>query len=256
MNRLTVATWNIHGAVGIDGRRMPERVADVLARMDADLIALQEVVVLRGSLDDFCAALASHLAMRVHASVTFRKKHGDFGNALLSRWPMTDASSIDLSFASREPRNAIRSTIDLNGVPLRVIATHLGLAVAERRAQVVRLASELAQTSVPTILLGDFNESKLHGALAALQSHVEFAATPATFPSLCPLLRLDRILVTQPLRASLRVQRDWRSWIASDHLPLLADIDIASLANASSRTASTQHSPATMRSGSDEESAS
>jgi endonuclease/exonuclease/phosphatase family metal-dependent hydrolase len=137
-------------------------------------------------------------------------------------------------------------TIGIGGAPLRVIATHLGLAAAERRAQVARLADRLAETGVPTILLGDFNESKQRGTLAAWTPHVEFVTTPPTFPSWCPLLRLDRIFAMQPLRASVRVQRDRRSRIASDHLPLLADIDVAAL----DRTAATQSSRITMRAGS------
>ena len=106
---------------------------------------------------------------------------------------------------------------------------------------------------VPTILLGDFNEPRRSGSLAGLRPHVEFGATPATFPSPCPLLRLDRIFVTPTLRATLRVQRDRRSRVASDHLPLLADVELAGHAARQGRTASTQPARITMRSGPDEE---
>jgi len=247
MKPITVATWNIHGGVGLDGRRMPARIADVLAQMDADVIALQEFATPRDALDDFRTELESRLAMRACVGVTFRTQRREFGNAVLSRRPILDSRCIDLSFGMREPRNAIEMTIDVGGAQLRVIATHLGLAAAERRAQVARLADRLAETSVPTILLGDFNEPKWHGTLAALAPHVEFVAPPATFPSWCPLFRLDRIFATPPLRASLRVQRDRRSRIASDHLPLLADIDITAFATGLARTASTQSSRITMQ---------
>ena len=246
MKPITVATWNIHGAVGLDGRRKPARIVDVLVQMDADVIAMQECAAPLGAFDDFLAELEQRLAMRVCAGATFRTRRREFGNVVLSRWPIRDSRCIDLSFSTREPRNAIEMTIDVEGAPLRIIATHLGLAAAERRVQVARLADRLAETSVPTILLGDFNESKQHGTLAAWAPHVEFVATPPTFPSWCPLLRLDRIFVTPPLRASVSVQRDRRSRIASDHLPLLADIDVAAL----DRTASTQSSRITMRAGS------
>ena len=226
MKRLVAATWNIHGGVGIDGRRRPERIVDALARMRADVVALQEFVAPRGGLDDFCALLESRLAMRAHVGVTVRTQRREFGNVVLSRWPILDAQRIDLSFAAREPRNALELMLDVDGTALRVIATHLGLGIAERRAQVARLASRLDETDLPTILLGDFNEPKWHGTLAALRPHVGFAATPATFPSPCPLLRLDRIFVTKGMAASVRTQRDWRSRVASDHLPLLADVDV------------------------------
>jgi endonuclease/exonuclease/phosphatase family metal-dependent hydrolase len=246
MKPITVATWNIHGGVGLDGRRMPARIVGVLVQMDADVIALQECAAPLGAFDEFRAELEQRLAMRACAGVTFRTRHREFGNVVLSRRPILDAQCIDLSYGTREPRNAIEMTIGIGGAPLRVIATHLGLAAAERRAQVARLADRLAETGVPTILLGDFNESKQRGTLAAWTPHVEFVTTPPTFPSWCPLLRLDRIFAMQPLRASLRVQRDRRSRIASDHLPLLADIDVAAL----DRTAATQSSRITMRAGS------
>lgn len=249
MKTITVATWNIHGGVGLDGRRKPARIADGLAQMNADVIALQEFAAPRGALEEFRAELESRLAMRACVGVTFRTQRRDFGNALLSRWPILDSRCIDLSFGAREPRNAIEMTIDVRGSRLRVIATHLGLAAAERRAQVALLVDRFSETSVPTILLGDFNEAKGHGTLAALAPHVAFTETPPTFPSWYPLLRLDRIFATLPLRASLRAQRDRRSRIASDHLPLLADIDIAALAGWD-RTASTQSSRITMQAGS------
>ena len=226
VKRIVVATWNIHGAIGVDRRRRPARIVDVLGRMEADFIALQEFAAPVGAFDDFRELLESHLAMYAYVGVTFRTKHRAFGNAVLSRWPILAAKCIDLSFKSREPRNAIDLRADVAGAPLRIMATHFGLAGAERRAQTERLARELAQTDVPTVLLGDFNEPRRRGSLSALQPHVELAETPSTFPSLCPLLRLDRIFATRPLRTSLRVQRDRCSRIASDHLPLLADIDM------------------------------
>lgn len=256
MKPIVVATWNIHGGVGIDGRRDPKRIADVLAEMDADVVALQEFAAPRGALEDFRAALESQLAMRAYVGVTFRTQRREFGNAVLCRWPIRDAACIDLSFAAREPRNALELTLDVDSMPLRVIATHLGLGAAERRAQAARLASRLAGNGTPTVLLGDFNEPRLQGTLAALRPRVEFAATPATFPSLCPLLRLDRIFPTPPLRASLRVRRDRCSRVASDHLPLLADVDIAAIAAAAERTAATQPRRARMQARSDEEAAS
>jgi len=225
VKRITVATWNIHGGVGLDGRRRPARIGDVLARMDVDVVALQEFAAPRGMLDEFRTELESRLAMRAHVAVTFRTQRREFGNAILSRRPILDAKDIDLAFGAREPRNAIELMLDVDGTPLRIIATHLGLGAAERRAQAARLASRLLETSGPTILLGDFNEPRRIGSLGTLQSQVGFATTPATFPSPFPLLRLDRIFVTQPLRAALRVQRDYRSRMASDHLPLLADIE-------------------------------
>lgn len=226
MKRIVVATWNIHGAVGVDGRRVPARIADVLARTGADVIALQEFSSPVGARADLRAVLESRLAMHARVAVTFRDARREFGNALLSRWPLLEADDIDLSFGTREPRNAIEAMLAVEGAPLRIIATHLGLGAFERRAQAARLAGRLAERNIATILLGDFNEPRRSGSLAALRPHVAFGKPLATFPSVCPLLGLDRIFVTPPLRATLRVLRDRRSRIASDHLPLIADVEI------------------------------
>jgi len=255
MKRLVVATWNIHGCVGIDRRRDPARIADALARMRADVVALQEFAAPRGGLDELRLRLESRLGMRAYSATTFRTERREFGNAVLSRWPIVDARCVDLSFAAREPRNAIELVLDVEGATLRVIATHLGLGAAERRAQVARLATRLAETDVPTILLGDFNEPRRRGSLAGLQSCVELSATPATFPSWCPLLRLDRVFSTAPLRAILRVQRDRDSRLASDHLPLLADIGFPEAVGEPTRTAATQRARSRISAGSDEEAA-
>lgn len=225
MSALVVATWNIHGAVGLDGRRSLERIVRMLARLDADVVALQEFAVSRGRLASACAELEDRLGRRAIVHPTLDTPFGPFGNAVLTRLPVREASCLDLRVGSREPRNAIELRLDWNGAPMRLFATHLGLSSAERRAQSERLTQRIAGVDTPAILLGDLNEPRRRGSLAALDAYMALGNSPATFPSPCPVLRLDRILVTASLRASRHARRDVLARIASDHLPLVAIVE-------------------------------
>ncbi len=225
MSALVVATWNIHGAVGLDRRCRPARIARVLSNLGADVVALQEVRSASGAFEHVCRAFGEPLGYQTIAGPTWSTPRAGFGNLVLLRRTPRAHGRLVLDVGAREPRAAIDVRLDLDGAPLRLIATHLGLSSAERREQVGRLRRQLAADATPTILLGDFNEPRRYGSLAALAPLLALAPSPATFPSLFPLLRLDRILVTPSLRASLQVPRDPLARIASDHLPLLARIE-------------------------------
>lgn len=225
MNALIVATWNIHGGIGLDRRRVPERIVQVLSRLGADVIALQEFAAPHAHFEAWRGELERRLGLRAIVQPTFASARARFGNAVLTRLPVRKATCHDLGVGAREPRNAIELELDWRGAPLRLVATHLGLVRAERRAQVARLLPRIAGAEMPVIVLGDLNEPRRRGSLAALEHHVALAASPATFPSPCPVLRLDRVLATAPLRTTLHARRDLLARIASDHLPLVARID-------------------------------
>ncbi len=226
MTRLRVATWNMHGGVGLDGRFAPERIARVIGELDADVIALQEF----GSRDVFDMAAHLERAGVAHAIVmpTFRKHGSDFGNAVLTRWPVSAVACRALDVDKREPRNAIDLVIDHGQGILRVIATHLGLRAAERRTQIARLRALLdAPSALPTILLGDFNEWRLRGALREFDRYFGASPTPATFPSPCAIAALDRLWIAPAhARVALRVHKSRTARIASDHLPLVATLEL------------------------------
>lgn len=225
MDALTVATWNIHGGVGLDRRRAPERIAQVLSRLDADVIALQEFAAPHARFEAWRDELEQRLGLRAIVRPTLATARARFGNAVLTRLPVRRATCHDLGVGTREPRNAIELECDWRGAPLRLVATHLGLARDERRVQVARLLPRIAAAGMPVIVLGDLNEPRRRGSLAALERHLTLAASPATFPSPCPLLGLDRVLATAPLRTTLHARRDLLARIASDHLPLVARIE-------------------------------
>ena len=218
-----VATWNIHSAIGADGRHDPERTLEGLRGLDADVTALQEVDSRIDGRDGFAEfeAAADHVAA---AAKTIVADNGEYGHMLLSRWPIEHWTHHDLSVAGRERRSAIDAVLDTGRGRLRVIATHLGLFLRERRHQVAVLGRLLdRQPGVPTIVLGDFNEPTGRGpASRRFDRALGRAGRWRTYPSRRPLLPLDRIWHSRDLDlVASGVVREAR--LASDHLPLVAE---------------------------------
>jgi endonuclease/exonuclease/phosphatase family metal-dependent hydrolase len=220
---LSIATWNVHGGVGRDRRYAPARIAEVVGEVDADIVALQEVGERNG--ESLLAALVGASGYHAVQGWTCKRWGCDYGNAVLSRFPIRECTRLDLTVSHHEPRGALDVVIDTPSRPLRVIATHLGLGPGERRLQVKRLLRCLEHEAVhPTVLTGDVNEWSLWGRpLRWLHAHFAATPAPATFPSGWPLLALDR-LWTAPagMLETLHVWRTPLARIASDHLPLVA----------------------------------
>jgi endonuclease/exonuclease/phosphatase family metal-dependent hydrolase len=234
---LRVATYNIHDAVGSDRRFSPERIAAVLAELSADIVAIQEIG-LHSTGTDVLAFLRDATGYASVLGPTRLRHEGEYGNALLTRFAVQDTTLIDLTFQSREARGALDVVLDCDGASLRVIATHLGLRPAERRAQIQQLLGVLeAQTPFPTVLMGDLNEWFLWGRpLRWLHAHFEKTPAKATFPAHAPILALDRIWVEpRSLLRRLWAHSSPLARSASDHLPLLAEIGSASIATGDRR---------------------
>jgi endonuclease/exonuclease/phosphatase family metal-dependent hydrolase len=221
-----VATYNVHDCVGRDGRFEPERIAEVLAELDAEVIALQEVTLDRAG--ELIGLFETATALRATDGTLFERGVGRYGNVVLTRQRVTAMRLQDLSCVGREPRGAIDVVIEMDGGPLRVCATHLGLSRTERRRQIDRLCALLCGTPGATLLLGDFNVWWGSTALAPLTAggfdQVRVPSFP-TWPS--PVISLDRIFALSPLS----IGRCWRhdsplARIASDHFPLLAELQI------------------------------
>lgn len=210
----TLVTWNVHAWVGLDGIRDPARSLAVLQRLDADVIALQEV---EGVDWEIAAAdLGFHVVVQ-HPGDT------PFGNALLSRAPAKRFTLVDLSVPGRERRGAIDAEVETGEDSLRVVTTHLGLRGFERRQQAALLARHLESepSEQTTILLGDLNDwTPWARQLAPLARRVGPLSRNATFPSRRPALALDRVAVLSSRRATVTAVRDPRARVASDHLPL------------------------------------
>ena len=224
-----VATWNIHMGRGSDGRRDLERVADVIGSLGVDCIGLQEVDNHSHEAGDDLTRLAAATGMQAVAGPTMVRSGGDYGNALLSRWPVARIVRHDLSVPGREPRGLLQAVIDCPSSPLCLAVTHLGLRPAERRRQVTAILPHLPfDESLPLLLLGDFNEWLPWGR-PLRWLHRRFVRTPAppSFPARWPLFRLDRILTSGPARLQrVRAIATELTRMASDHLPVVAEIDL------------------------------
>ena len=227
ITQLRVVSYNVHSCVGLDGEFSPARIANILKALSADVVALQEVEErnYRGaSVSQFLAdALGLYRAGR-----TIHERAGiDYGNVLLSRLPALSVSGHDLMFPRREPRGAIEAEFELESRTLRVLATHFGLAARERRAQLEKILGILeADESELTVLCADFNEwvpwSRTHRLLGRALGRSQ---PVRTFPSRAPGLSLDRIYV-MPADTLIDVKAvsTAATRVASDHLPLVADI--------------------------------
>ena len=231
-----VATYNIHRCRGMDRRVMPSRIADVLREIDADVVALQEVVGAgpegAGQAEEIGAALGMGWVM---TSVRHLRKHL-FGNVLLSRFPIVQHCHYDLSWRTCEPRACQRADLSLGrGRTLHVYNVHLGTAVLERRYQAPRLASFVHDRRVagPKIILGDFNEWMRGLATRTLSSLFDSVDLRAhlrrrrTYPGIFPVLHLDHIYYEGEVDVRrVELPRTRKALMASDHLPLVANLRI------------------------------
>jgi endonuclease/exonuclease/phosphatase family metal-dependent hydrolase len=228
---LRVATYNVHGCIGTDRRHDPERVASVVGELDADIVALQEFT--------YAASVAIETRQPVELVAldgyecalgpTRQSATRCFGNALLTRHPIVEIQRLDLSIDGREPRGALAATVDVGGTHVHLLATHLGLRVRERRFQVQQMLSYLESVQHSLIVvLGDINDwLPLRSVVHVLDRRLGAAPRLRSFPSSRPLLSLDRIWI-HPAAAltGMFVHRSALARRASDHLPVVADIDL------------------------------
>jgi len=235
MGDVRIATYNIHRCRGMDRRTVPARIVEVLRDIDADVIALQEVIGAglhgAGQAEEIGAGLGMGWVMNSVRTL----RHHQFGNVILSRYPIVHHSEYDLTWRTCEPRNCQRADLEIGGQLLHVYNVHLGTAVLERRYQAKRLASFVHDRRVtgPKVLLGDFNEwvrGLATKTLTALFESVDISAhlkRRRTYPGLFPVVHLDHIYYDGPVKV-LRVEmpRTRRSLMASDHLPLVANLRI------------------------------
>jgi endonuclease/exonuclease/phosphatase family metal-dependent hydrolase len=226
-----VMTWNIHGAVGRNPRFDLERVVALVRRHQPDVVALQEIDSRRAReahVDNPFDVLQKALGAHGIGAKTVTTADGDYGQALISRWPLCNTEIHDLSFPEREPRRAICSDVQTPAGPLRVIATHLGLSLRERHSQVAALLAMLGGLQTTTVALGDFNDWMWAGSVRRRLGRILPGYTNhRTFPSRWPLFHLDRVYLW-PREALVSSHTDIEARAISDHLPVISDIRICS----------------------------
>ncbi|MFN7827449.1 MAG: endonuclease/exonuclease/phosphatase family protein [Acidobacteriota bacterium] len=240
IDRLRVTTYNIHKCRGLDRRVSPERIVAVLREIDADVIALQEVVCVQGHEDQHDQAhfIARQLGMDFRLGENRQLAGAAYGNVVISRYPIAFARNHDISIAGREQRGCLRVDIDLHGRHLlHVYNVHLGTSFFERRHQARQLLTEDILVNGghagPRLLLGDFNEWTRGLASRLLAEHFDCAdlrlhlGRTRTYPGILPVMHLDHIYFDDDLRLQGgALHRSPAALIASDHLPIVADFQL------------------------------
>jgi len=237
---MRLLSYNIHkGIGGRDRLYRLRRIVDLIAGEQPDIVCLQEVV--RGTRrsrdadqprllgDEFRSAVQLY-QMNVHY-----KKQGGYGNLLLSRWPLLTKHQVSLRMGSKKPRGAQIVIIKTPRGPLRVVNWHLGLAEKERHWQVQRLLEHRLFREggdVPTLLVGDTNDWRNTLAGGPLVDHGFAHITKPisrfrTFPATMAVGSLDKIYLRGKVRVKrAHVVRSKLAKVASDHLPLVADLQL------------------------------
>ncbi|MEG8045637.1 endonuclease/exonuclease/phosphatase family protein [Sphingomonas aerolata] len=230
---IKVASYNIHKGIGLDRRRNPERVVEVLREIDADVIALQEADRRFGTR---ACVLPYHL-LEEHSDwkpipVSLNAlSMGWHGNVVLVRKSAVIVDSEAIHLPSLEPRGAVMADVRTAGGMIRVVGMHLDLSGLWRRRQAAAVLAHVdaCATRHPTVLMGDLNEwSAGSGCLRDFGRDFAFADTGASFHSRRAIARLDRIMASRDLRiATCGVHSSAAARKASDHLPIWATLEPA-----------------------------
>lgn len=233
--KLRIATYNIHRCRGLDGRTNPGRIAEVIRAIEPDVVALQEVVGASAASPGHAEELGALLGMGWVMAPTRHLRGSLFGNVVLSRLPIRHHTQYDLSWKTCEPRGCHRVDIAVGEHTLHLYNVHLGTAVLERRHQALRLSTILTDRRVgtPKIVLGDFNEWMRGHATAMLSERLKSIDLGAhlkrrrTYPGVFPVVHLDHIYYDGEVEVTgVQLPRTRLALIASDHLPLVADVSI------------------------------
>jgi len=227
---IKVVSYNIKSGHGMDGKIDLVRTAEVLARLDADFISLQEVDLHRPrsfSVDQ-AAYLARQLEMDYIFGVAIDYKIGAYGNAILSRFPLLKFTNHQLP--APDPKRAmLEIEVEVRGKVLRLFNTHMELDRKLRLRQIQDFIVPLILSADPaTVFCGDLNEGPEEAGVSYLGHYlqdsfrVNSGSGTATFPADHPSERMDYIFFNQACAA---VEYQIIPTLASDHLPIMTSID-------------------------------
>jgi endonuclease/exonuclease/phosphatase family metal-dependent hydrolase len=238
MTLLRVATYNIHkGVQGIGPVRRLEihNIGHAVEQLDADLVCLQEVRKLHRREERYFTRWpelpqAEFLAPEGYAAVyqtNATTRHGEHGNALLSRWPVVSHGHEDMSDHRFEQRGLLHVEVSIARRNVHVIVLHLGLIAASRLRQIEQLGRYIEReipSRAPLVVAGDLNDwgGKLRPAMKAIGLRDHADEKVATYPSRLPLAQLDYVYARGLKPAGVQVPRGGVWGKMSDHLPLIA----------------------------------
>ena len=252
-SKIRVMTYNVHSCRGLDGKVLPERIAQVIEQCNPDLVALQELDVNRRSSKkiDQPLLISQYLRMHCHFQPAIAIEGEHYGIAILSRYPFDIKKAQNLpSYPQKldykknsmpflryffEPRHAIWTSVMINGLEIYFVNTHLSLRGKERFEQIKGLVGEqwlnIGSHNIPVIFCGDFNEGPssmghqlLKKYFGEVKSNMDEKSFKKTLFSYWPLFEVDHIFFSGDLKVEcVNVPVTPLTRIASDHLPLVAD---------------------------------
>ncbi len=227
---LRLASYNVRKAIGLDRKRDPERILQVIAELDADVVALQEAdfrLGQRASVFD-PAHIADVTGLRALPLGSGPESLGWHGNAVLVKPGVTLHEADRLDLPGLEPRGAVVVDLDTTAGGLTLVATHLGLLKRHRRQQAETLHAVLDdKLHRPAVIFGDLNEWRPTGGLSPFTKRFQIHAPGQSYHAARPVAALDRFVLSPmiALRSS-GVHQSELARRASDHLPIWADIDL------------------------------
>ncbi len=242
MALLRVATYNIHkGVQGMGPARRLEilNLGHAVEQLDADIVCLQEVRKLHRREERYFTRWpelpqAEFLCPEGYAAVyqtNATTRHGEHGNAMLSRWPIISHGHEDMSDHRFEQRGLLHVQVRTHGHTVHVIVLHLGLIAGSRVRQVEQLGRFIEREvprRAPLVVAGDLNDwgGKLRPAMKELGLRDWAGERVMTYPSRLPLTQLDYVYARGLKPVGVHVPRG-RIWgRMSDHLPLIAELRI------------------------------
>ena len=237
---MRVGTYNIHRCRGLDGRTRPDRIAEVLQGIDADVIALQEVVGAGPRHDGHAQEIRRGARHGLgHGADAAPAPATQYGNVVLSAASPSCTTSATTCRGRRANRAAASGwTWTWTDGSLHLYNVHFGTAILERRVQAERLAGIVCDRRVtgPKVVLGDFNEWTRGPASALLSERlqgVDLGGAPAAPAHVSGRAARWCTSITSTTQARVEVERvelvrTRRALIASDHLPLVATLRVGS----------------------------
>ena len=230
---IKVASYNIRKSIGTDRRRQPERIMKILAEIDADIVALQEVDRRFGERattlsPDLLVDFTNYMPVRFGIR---EQSLGWHGNVLLVKKGIEVRNPQRIELPAFEPRGAVMADVVIDGTAMRVVGMHLGLLGNSRMKQADAVVGylEKLEDRMPTVIMGDLNQwAQDGGCLAEFARHHDIIPLGPSFHSRRPMLPLDRIITSRDFRLEgAGVHRSALARTGSDHLPVWAALSLA-----------------------------
>ena len=242
MSLIRIATYNIHkGVQGLGPIRRLEihNLAQAITTLEADVVCLQEVRQhnrrearhFEHWPDTGQAEVLTPPGFESVYRTNAVTRHGEHGNALLSRWPILASQHEDMSDHRLEQRGLLHVELLIHGLPVHVVVVHLGLIRASRirqLSQLIRFVQREIPPAAPVLVAGDFNDwsTLVPNRFAEIGLTAWCGKSVATFPSRLPLAQLDHVFARGLHAVSVSVPRGRAWWRMSDHLPLIAEFQL------------------------------